>query len=106
MSKVRDMLYSLGYAQDATIMFTIKRLERLDPIHVNASGKEEEQIKEMFDLFHRRYGVRIIGGVFPSSSGSLQIDTLIEFLEEYDEKFNLDWCEIDFKELIVKPIYL
>jgi hypothetical protein len=27
-------------------------------------------------------------------------------LREYDDKFNLNWCEIEFKELTIKPVYL
>jgi hypothetical protein len=36
----------------------------------------------------------------------LPFNRFIEFLEEYDEKFDLNWCEIDLKEVVLKPIYL
>lgn len=104
--KIKSMLHSLGYTHDATVRFIVRRFEKVDSLHVSVRGKNDDKVKEMFDKFHVRHGVNIVGGNFPSSSGQLQIDRLIEFLEEYDEKFNLNWCEVDFKELIIKPAYL
>jgi len=104
--KIKAVLQALGYPEDATIRFTVHRFEKLDKIHVNVKKKEKAEIEEMFNLFHKRFGLKIKGDNFPSSQGELQIFKFIEFLEEYDEKFNLDWCDIDFKELTIKPTYL
>lgn len=105
-SKIKNILNSLGYLEDSTIKFVIKRFEKVDHIHVSVTGKDEEKLMEMFELFHKKHEVKISEGNFPSSVGELDMSSFMDFLEEYDKKFNLDWCEIDFKELTVKPVYL
>jgi hypothetical protein len=84
----------------------VHRFEKVDKLHTNVKGKEKDRLEEMFELFHKRFGVKIKGDNFLSSHGELQISKFIEFIGEYDEKFNLDWCDIDFKELTIKPVYL
>jgi hypothetical protein len=104
--KIKSVLQSLGYSPDMTVRFTLRRFEKVDRIHTNAKVKSEEQLKERFELFNNRYDMKIVGDNFPSSSGQLKVKNFFEFLEEYDEKFNLDWCEIEFKEITIKLAYL
>lgn len=104
--KIKNMLESLGYTSDMNVMFTLKRFEKVDNIHSNVKGKDDEQIYEMFKMFNSRHKLRIVGQTFPSSAGEMSIKNFLDFLEEYDDKFGLEWCEIDFKELSIKPVYL
>ena len=103
--KIEKILNALGYEEDAVIMFTLRRFERLNKHHIKLNISNEK-IQDVFEKFHERFGVKIHDNEFPSSSGNLKIRHFIEFLEAYDEKFDLNWCEIDLKELIIRPRYL
>ena len=104
--KIKNMLEALGYTCDANIRFSLRRFEKVDRIHSNVKGKDEEQLNEMFKLFHTRFGIKIAGNTFPVSTGEISVKKFMDFLGEYDEKFGLDWCEIEFKELSIKPAYI
>lgn len=104
--KVRKVLEALGYKENDLILFKLKRFEKLNKTNVNIQSKDTHDLKEKFKLFAERYNLRIIDDDFPALSGNIELKDLIEFLKEYDEKFNLNWCEIDFKEITVKPVYL
>jgi hypothetical protein len=105
-SKITKVLEALGYGKEHDLRFTLHRFERLDSAHIKFKEKDRKKILEVFEKFHFRHAVKVKEGEFPSSVGVLPFNRFIEFLEEYDEKFDLNWCEIDLKEVVLKPIYL
>lgn len=105
-NKIIKVLEALGYGNEHILKFKIKRFERLDPAHIKFNEKNKEKIIEIFMKFHLRHAVEATEDEFPASRGVLPLNRFIQFLEEYDEKFDLNWCEIDLKEITIKPIYL
>jgi hypothetical protein len=105
-SKIQKVLEALGYKETDLITFKLKRFEKLNKTNVNIQAKDANELDEKYKLFTERYELRIIDDAFPAVSGRMELKEFIEFLREYDEKFNLNWCEIDFKEFTIKPAYL
>jgi hypothetical protein len=105
-AKIRKVLEALGYKEDDLLLFTLRRFEKLSKSNVNIEAKDNNELKEKFRMFAARNDLRVLDSDFPSLNGSMKLKNLIDFLREYDEKFNLNWCEIDFKEITIKPIFL
>jgi len=105
-SKIKKVLEALGYKDEDLLQFKLKRFEKLNRTNVNIEAKDEKELKEKFKMFADRHNLEIIDDKFPALHGSMELKNLIEFLREYDERFNLNWCEIDFKEITIKPVYL
>lgn len=104
--KIKKVLEALGYKESDELLFTIKRFEKLRKTNVNVEVKDDNVLQEMFKMFAKRHNMTIINNEFPTLNGSMKLKDLINFLREYDEKFNINWCEIDFKEITIKPAYL
>ena len=104
--KIQKVLEALGYQENDLILFKLKRFEKLNLTNVNLKAKDTKELKEKFEMFAERHKMKIIDEQFPALHGSMELKNLVDFLREYDEKFNLNWCEIDFKEITIKPVYL
>jgi len=104
--KIKKVLETLGYKENDVLLFTIRRFEKLKRESVNITANNNEELAEKFRLFAERNKLRIIDETFFSLKGNMELNNFMEFLREYDEKFNLNWCEIEFKELTIKPVYL
>ncbi|MDD5181668.1 MAG: hypothetical protein PHC66_00685 [Candidatus Nanoarchaeia archaeon] len=104
--RIKRVLDALGYKETSTVQFTLRRFEKVDRIHANIKGKTDEQLHEIFKMFNKRYEMKLVGESFPSTAGALTVKEMLDYLEEYDNKFSLDWCELDFKEVIIKLSYL
>jgi hypothetical protein len=91
LEKIRRIAEALG---EERIKFVIRRDEPLE--------KEER-----FKIIHEKYGVEIRKGkAFPTSYGELLIDDFINFLEEYDDDFELETTLIDLEAVVINPLYL
>ncbi|MCW1296692.1 MAG: hypothetical protein OH319_03345 [Candidatus Parvarchaeota archaeon] len=100
--KIRKILCALGI-EGKKVKFAIRRSEFLDEEHVNTSGN----IKEKFIELHQNYGVKIENlRSYPVSYGELEMEKFIEFLEEYDEMFDLNYTLIDVDAIIINPSLL
>ena len=104
--KVQKVLEALGYKENDLVLFKLKRFEKLNRTNVNIEAKDAKELKEKFMMFAERHKLNVVDDQFPALHGSMELKELIEFLREYDEKFNLNWCELDFKEITIKPVYL
>ena len=104
--RIKRVLDVLGYKEETKVQFTLRRFEKVDRIHANIKGKNDEQLHEIFKMFNKRYGMKLVGESFPSTAGALTVKEMLDYLEEYDHKFSLDWCELDFKEVIIKLNYI
>ena len=104
--KIKKILDALGYKDGDVLLFTIRRFEKLKRESVNIAAKNNEELSEKFGLFAERNKLRIVDDKFFSLNGNMKLSNFIDFLREYDDKFNLNWCEIEFKELTIKPVYL
>jgi hypothetical protein len=104
--KISRVLETLGYRPDDELLFTLRRFEPIDRIHTKIDATDDEEAMRKFSMFAERHRLRVIGNEFPSLNGVLKVRELIEFLREYDDKFDLAWCELDFKEMVIRPNYL
>ena len=104
--KIAAVIAALGYKPMDVVHVLIRRLEPLKGMFVNLKGKSDGEIDVMFRQFNKANGAVVKGSPHYVSIIEARVSELLNFLEEYDTKYNLRYCEIEFKEVLIRPSYM